>query len=119
MKLTREAAIKECRKLWTEIAEKELNSKHDVMTVDVIKYLHNCPLCQWVEDITGETPHSLTVKLCKKICPLDWPNGHCCPQGGDGLYVSWENSRDPKIAAKIAALPVKSYKPWKKGDPIE
>ncbi len=98
MKLTREQAIEEHRKMWRWIAEETLKRKKKVWKENYFKEhpeykelpISLCWCCEYAD-----------VKCLK--CPLVWPNGGCTEKKEKiGLFYKWVIETNYKKAAKYA-----------------
>ncbi len=109
--MTREESIEQFRKLWKEIADKNLSSKSRASTLSGTNYLNDCPLCEYVVKTLNKTLG--LEEACQKHCPVIWPKNHygerIC-QAGDGLFGKWEyamGADKQRLAKLIADLPIK------------
>lgn len=112
MKLTKEQAIAEHRKMWRWLAERPNNNKYDYLEMMGIddNDLHNrCFLCTYAK-AEAERQQLSEFKTCD-YCPLDWGGKGCSEEGGS-LYETWvfwgdidDCSRRAEIAMQIAELP--------------
>lgn len=81
MKLTREQAIKEHRKMWNWLAENPDMDKDDYLELNDFEYVENeCFLCHYNHQNDG--------KYCGEDCILDWGDTSGCISGicNLGLY---------------------------------
>lgn len=70
MKLTREQAIKEHRKMWNWLAEHPDMDKDDYLELNDFEYVENeCFLCHYSHQNDGE--------YCGEDCILDWGETNC------------------------------------------
>ena len=120
MKLTRERAIKEHRKMWNHFAN-IIKEKKDVQDIFELKreyffgkfnnmgILHNCYLCEYTDYDDTYTVHC-------DLCPLEWESNRdsfMCEEinkeyDGRGLYIRCRRSsiweKQYELAVKIANL---------------
>ena len=95
MKLTREQAIAEHRKMWRWIAEETLKRKKKVWKENYFKEhpeykelpISLCWCCDYVDDKCSQ-------------CPLVWPDRTCFRK--DSLFVKWFFEKDYEKAAEYA-----------------
>lgn len=120
LKRTRQEAIRACRRLWKELAKHGHEYKDSTEAFEKDKILddyNECPLCQYVLDLTGLSPavHEVTNSLCEQHCPLSWPGGTCFT--GKALFHAWYAGKGPgergEVARAIYELPTKPYKLWR------
>lgn len=126
MKLTREQAIAEHRKMWNWIADETLKRKEKVTKCDYLEiFFPNqninslCFLCDYSANRkkSENVSYNKHYKICERFCPLKWgndPKDTCVETYNtldSGLFEKWCYSRGYKKAAdlarQIAELPEK------------
>ena len=106
MKLTKEHAIQEHRKMWNWIADQYENGCNERVGYLKFKYLKlngfnnildNCFCCEYDKQHRG---------LCRS-CPLIWNSGVCFENGSeyDCIRSIWDNKERAIISRQIANLP--------------
>lgn len=114
MKLTREQAIAEHRKMWNWLADETLKRKtaipkKEYFIANSITHipLNQCYCCEYV----GIFEIPIGGTKCH-LCPIDWKRGNCL----NSEYGKWEiaySNKNYKLASKcasiIAKLPAKEF----------
>lgn len=89
MKLTKEQAIREHRKMWNWLAEHPDKCKSDYLELNNFGHINNdCFLCEYSNQNNG--------RFCDKDCILHWGNTNgCCEEGNIlGLYEVYNSLRN-------------------------
>ena len=122
MKLTKEQAIINHRKMWNWTADKTEERGKKVLEPEYFRknqiadsvenYCYCCEFAKQFKCISGSIPWTCT------LCPIDWDSKDSCPcchpayiGKGKGLYARWIDSRSTvtsiQLAREIAYLPEK------------
>lgn len=110
--LSKEEAIKRHRMMWKWMSEESIEQKRVVTKLDAFKHfgwnVNGIAHCCWCCDYAEQYIKVFTRDVSCIYCPLEWPNGGCVNDRGNGYYDEWLNCicKDDYEKASLMALEI-------------